>query len=178
MKKVLIIKTSLRNNSNSDILAEEFAKGAKDSGNDVEVISLKDKKIRFCIGCMTCQNTKRCIFNDDAIEIADKMCEADTIVWATPVYYYSISGQMKTLIDRANSLYVREKKFKEVYLLATAAEDESYTPEGAIKAVQGWVDCFEGVKFKDTLFIGGVSNPNDIINHPKLKEAYNLGKTI
>ena len=143
MKKILVIKTSLRFNSNSDILADEFAKGAKDAGNDVEVISLKDKKIAFCIGCMTCQNTKKCIFNDDANEITDKMCEADVIVWATPVYYYSISGQMKTLIDRANSLYVRDRKFKEVYLLVTAAEDEPYTPKGAIKAVQGWVDCFD-----------------------------------
>ena len=178
MKKVIIITTSMRNNSNSDILAKSFMAGVKDSGNSVELITLKNKQIAFCKGCLACGKTKRCVIKDDAIEIADKMCEADVIVWATPIYYYSVSGQMKTMIDRANSLYSRDYKFKEVYLLATATEDESYTPEGAIKDIQGWVDCFDNVELKDVLFVGGVTNPNDILNNNLLDKAYILGKNV
>ena len=178
MKKILIIKTSLRKNSNSDILADELVRGALDAGNEVEIVSLKDKEIAYCTGCLACQKIKKCVIKDDALEITDKICDADVIVWATPIYYYSVSGQMKTIIDRANSLYARDYKFREVYLLATATEDEEYTKEGAIKTVQGWVDCFEGVIFKDTLFIGGVSNPNDIKIDKRLEKAYILGKSI
>ena len=178
MKKVLIISTSLRIGSNSETMAHEFERGAKEKGYDVEFISLKDKNIAFCKGCMACQMLKRCVIKDDAIAIADKMCESDIIVWVTPIYYYEMSGQMKTLIDRCNSLYSRDYKFKEVYLLAVAAENEEYVPEHAIGGVQGWIDCFEGVEFKKTLFIGGVNDPNEMKKDARLNEAYLLGKSI
>jgi multimeric flavodoxin WrbA len=174
MKKVLIISTSLRNNSNSELLARSFYEGAK-INNDVELITLKDKTINFCKGCLACGKLHKCVIKDDTNEIVDKMCSADVIVWATPVYYYSMSGLMKTMIDRANPLYSRDYKFREVYLLATATEDESYTPEGTIKGVQCWIDCFENVEFKKTLFVGGVTEPGDINNSPKLLEAYEMG---
>lgn len=177
MKKVLIISTSLRNNSNSEILAKSFYEGAK-INNDVEFISLKDKTINFCKGCLACGKTHRCIINDDTNAIVDKMEQADVIVWATPIYYYTMSGLMKTMIDRANPLYSRNYKFREVYLLATATEDESFTPEGTIKGVQCWIDCFDQVSFKKTLFVGGVTSPNDIKDNPKLKEAYEMGLNV
>jgi multimeric flavodoxin WrbA len=178
MKKVLIISTSLRNGSNSELLAKEFEKGAKEAGNDVEFISLRGKNFTFCKGCFACQKRGRCVINDDANEIVDKMCESDVIVWATPIYYYEMSGQMKTLIDRANSLYARDYKFKDVYLLTVAQEDEKYTPEKAINGLQGWVDCFDGVELRNTLFAGGYNDPNEIKNSNKLKEAYELGRRL
>ena len=178
MKNILIISTSLRNNSNSYILATKFMEGAKKAGNNVELISLQNKTINFCKGCFACQKLGKCIIKDDANEIVEKMLNADVICWATPVYYYSISGQMKTLIDRANSLYSSNYKFREVYLLLTATENESFTKEGAIKACQGWVDCFDNVELKDTLFVGEVTDPNDILNNPLLDKAYELGKNV
>ncbi len=178
MKKVLIITTSLRRNSNSEALALAFAEGARSAGNDVEVVSLKDKTLAFCKGCFACQNIGHCVIDDDANAIADKMEQAEVIVWATPVYYYGMSGQMKTLIDRANSLYSRPYKFKKVYLLATATENESFTPEGTVKGVQGWVDCFDNVEFTDTLFVGDVTDPNDIQGNPGVKKAFDLGATV
>lgn len=176
--KVLIISTSLRVNSNSNLLAKSFYEGAKSMNHDVELISLRDKTINFCKGCFACQKLGSCIIKDDSNEIVEKMCEADVIVWATPIYYYEMSGQMKTLIDRANPLYARDYKFKDIYLLATATEDEEYVPEHAIGGVQGWIDCFEGVELKKTLFVGGVTNPNDIKDSPKIIEAYELGRSI
>lgn len=90
MKKVLIISTSLRANSNSELLAKEFQKGAKDAGNEVTFVSLKNKNISFCRGCLSCQKLGKCVIKDDANEITDLMCESDVIVWATPIYYYEM----------------------------------------------------------------------------------------
>ena len=178
MKKVLIISTSIRNGSNSELLAKEFEKGAKEAGNEVEFVSLKDKNIAFCRGCLACQKLHKCVINDDVNEIADKMCESEVIVWVSPIYYYEMSGQMKTSIDRCNSLYSRDYKFKDIYFLTVAAEDEQYVPEKAINGLQGWIDCFEGVELKDTLFVGGVNGPNEINNNEKLKQAYEMGRNI
>lgn len=178
MKKILIISTSLRSKSNSHLLAEEFARGAKEVGNEVELVSLRNAPIAFCRGCLACQKTGKCVIDDAAVAIADKMARAEVIVWATPVYYYSVSGQMKTLIDRANSLYTRDYNFRSVYLIATATEDEAFTPEGAEKCVQGWVDCFERAKFEKTLFVGGVTDPGDVLKKGDLAKAYELGKSV
>lgn len=104
-KKVLVISTSLRNQSNSEILADSFIEGAEAAGNVVEKLSLKDKKIDFCKGCLACQELHKCVIEDDAVAIAEKMKQADVIAYASPIYYYEMSGQMKTLLDRANSLY-------------------------------------------------------------------------
>ena len=178
MKKVLVISTSLRTGSNSEILANKFYEGAKAAGHDVELVSLKDKKIAFCRGCGACQKLGKCIIDDDANEITDKICEADVVVWSTPIYYYEMSGQMKTMIDRANSLFARNYKFKEVYFLVVAQEDEEFVPERAINGLQGWIDCFEGVSLKKVLFVGGAGAPNEIKGNLKLEEAYKLGENI
>ena len=77
MKKVVVISTSLRHGSNSDMLADQFAKGAKAAGNEVEIISLVDKSIQFCKGCLACQKLGRCVINDDANEIMAKVLNAD-----------------------------------------------------------------------------------------------------
>ena len=132
-KKVLVISTSMRGNSNSEKLAEAFADGAKAAGNEVELISLKNKTIAFCKGCLACQQTGHCVIKDDANAITDKMLEADVVAWATPIYYYEMSGQMKTMIDRANSLFPKDYKFRDVYLLTAAAEDEPDVDEGAVR---------------------------------------------
>ena len=92
-KKVLAISTSLRNNSNSDILINSFIEGAEDSGNVVEKINIAGKSIGFCKGCLTCQRTEKCIIKDDMNEICEKMKEADVIAFATPIYYYEMSNE-------------------------------------------------------------------------------------
>ena len=179
MSKVLVITTSLRAKSNSDRLAEELIRGAKDAGHEVEQISLKGKEIRFCIGCLACQKTQKCVQKDDAIEIAEKVKNADTLVFVTPIYYYEMSGQMKTLLDRMNPLYPSDYKFRKVYMLSVAAEDEDYVPEKAVSGLQGWVDCFEKAELAGTLFCGGISDPNEATGRSvELDEAYQFGKQL
>ncbi len=179
MKKVLIISTSLRRNSNSDYIAREFERGAKDAGNEVEYVSLIGKKIDFCIGCLSCQLTQECVIKDDANEIAEKVKNADVIVYATPVYYYEMSGQMKTLIDRMNCLFPSDYKFRDVYLLAASAEDEESAMDGAVKGVQGWVDCFEKANLAGVIRGTGLTETGEAKKDEEiLKKAYEMGKRV
>ena len=179
MSKVLVITTSLRAKSNSDILAGRLAAGARDAGNEVETISLKGKEIRFCIGCLACQKTQKCVLKDDAVEIAEKVKNADALVFVTPIYYYEMSGAMKTLLDRMNPLYPSDYKFRRVYMLSTAAEDEAATPEKAQSGLQGWIDCFEKAEFAGALFCGGINDAGEAAQKGKeLEEAYEFGKKI
>ncbi len=177
-KKVLAISSSFRKGSNSEALSDAFLKGAAEAGYDTEKVCLGDKNIGFCRGCLACLKTGRCAFNDDAVEIAEKMLKADVLVFATPVYYYSVSGQLKTMLDRANPLYGQDYAFRRVYLLTSAGESADSAQEGAIKAVQGWVDCFGKAKLAGTVFAGGVNAVGDIKGHNALIHAYEMGKAL
>ena len=188
--KILIITTSLRSHSNSDVLAAEFARGAQDAGHEVEIVSLKDKDIHFCKGCFACQreavrqmlldgdSNKACAIKDDVAPIVQKMHDADAICFATPIYYYEMCGQMKTLLDRANPLYSSDYRFRGIYMLTTAAEDEDYVPERAVAGLTGWIDCFEKAYLAGSVFIGGVNDPNEIEGNDKLQLAYEMGKDL
>ena len=177
-KKVVILSSSPRKGGNSETLAAAFAKGAQEAGNQVETVYLREMQYGFCKGCLACQKLGHCVIKDDAVEIAAKMHDADVLVFATPVYYYSVSGQLKTMLDRANPLFDSDYAFTKAYLLATAAEDGADTVEGTIKAVQGWVDCFERCELAGTVFASGVNGIGDIAGHPALEEAYQMGKEI
>ncbi len=178
MKKVIVISTSLRAGSNSDMLANQFVEGAKAAGNEVEKISLIGKSIQFCKGCMACQRLGRCAIKDDVNDIMAKVLHADVVCWATPIYYYEMSGQMKTLIDRMNAMYSQDYQFRDVYLLTTAAENEEQTPKRAETGLTGWIDCYPKSRLAGTLFCGGVDAPREIEGNAKLQAAFELGKSV
>ena len=168
----------MRAGSNSQFLAEKFAEGAKAAGNEIEFISLRGKDIKFCMGCLACQKLGACIIKDDVPAIMENVLNADVVCWATPIYYYEMSGQMKTLIDRMNAMYPKDYRFRDVYLLATATEDEEETPKRAETGLTGWIDCYPKSRLAGTLFCGGVTMPNDIKDNSKLQEAYEMGKNV
>ncbi|MBO7467222.1 MAG: flavodoxin family protein [Bacteroidaceae bacterium] len=178
MKRVIVISTSLRRGSNSDILADQFVEGAKAAGNEVEKISLVGKDIQFCEGCLGCHKLGHCVINDDVNDIMAKVLKSDVVCWATPIYYYEMSGQMKTLIDRMNAMYSQDYQFHDVYLLTTAAEDEETTPKRAETGLTGWIDCYPKSRLAGTLFCGGVNRAREIEGNSKLQEAFNLGKNV
>ena len=91
-KNILILSTSPRKNGNSEMLAREFARGAEEAGHNVELLSLHDKTIGFCKGCLACQKTQRCVIHDDADAIVRKMKDAEVIAFATPIYFYEMCG--------------------------------------------------------------------------------------
>ena len=178
-KNVLIISTSLRAGSNSDILARECERGAKEIGNEVEFISLKGKQIKYCIGCLACQSKGSCVLKDDMPEIIAKVKKAEVIVYATPIYYYEMAGQMKTLLDRLNPLYPSDYSFRDIYMIATAAEADEGAFEKAYNGLRGWVDCFEKAVLKGIVTGGGIVGPNEAANHmDTMHKAYELGKKL
>jgi len=177
-KNVLIITASLRPNSNSDALAAAFADGARETGNTVEMMSLKGKTINFCVGCLACQKTQKCVFRDDAVDLAEKVKNADVVVFAAPVYYYSVPGLLKTFLDRCNPLFPSDYSFRDVYFLATAADTDESAMEGPVKAVQGWVDCFEKAHLAGTIFGGGVDAPGKMEGHPALQKSHKMGSQV
>ncbi len=179
MSKVLVISTSLRAKSNSEFLTERLTAGAREAGHEVEVVSLKGKTMGFCVGCLACQKTQECVLKDDANLLAEKVKGADTVVFATPIYYYEMSGQMKTLLDRLNPLFPTDYKFRNVYMLSVAAEDEAFVPERAEAGLQGWVDCFEKAEFVDSLFCGGINDAGEAAGNDRAAErAYRFGASL
>lgn len=177
-KKVLVISTSPRKGGNSDTLADEFVRGAREAGNTAEKVSLYDKTIGFCRGCLVCQSTGHCVIRDDADAIVRKMQAADVIAFATPIYYYGLSGQMKTMLDRSNPLFSAEYAFRDIYLLCAAAETDAHTADGAVTGLTGWIDCFEKARLAGTVFAGGVTSVGEIQGHPQLQKAYEMGKNV
>ena len=177
-KTVLIVSSSPRKSGNSETLTDAFAGGAQEAGHSVEAVRLREKQIGFCKGCNACRKLGHCVIQDDAVEIAAKMHDADVLVFATPVYYYSVCGQLKTMLDRANPLFGSDYAFTEAYLLATATDDGPATFDGAKKAVQGWVDCFPRCTLTGTVFAGGVNGVGEIAGHPALEQARRMGMEI
>lgn len=178
-KSILVISSSLRVTSNSAILAHEIVRGAVDAGNDAEFLSLAEKDIGFCTGCMACQKTHRCVINDDATLIAEKVQCSDALVLVSPIYYYEMSGQLKTMLDRMNPLYGGDYRFRDVYFVCTAADDDEATPERAVNGIRGWVSCFDKAEFRDCLFCGGVDGAGEITSRPGyMEKAYLFGRNL
>lgn len=142
-KRILVLSTSPRIGGNSETLADVFIKGAEEAGHETKKICVYDKKIEFCKGCLGCQTTGKCILRDDAERIIAQMKAMDVLVFATPIYFYEMSGQMKTLLDRTNPLFPAEYEFRDIYLLATSADEEESSMEAAVKGLEGWISCFE-----------------------------------
>lgn len=178
MKKVLILSSSPRRKGNSETLSREFMKGAHDAGNQTELILLYERKINYCTGCGTCYNAgKSCPQKDDMQEILDKMNAADVIVMSTPVYFYTMSAQMKTLIDRCCSEYTKLSN-KEFYFITTAAETNKTTLERTVEGFRGFMDCLENATEKGVIYGTGVWQTGEAENSPWIKEAYHMGKSI
>ena len=176
-KKVLILSGSPRKDGNSDILCNEFMRGAIESGNEVEKIRVAEKKIGFCTGCYACRNTGVCAIKDDMDEVMQKLIDADVIVLASPVYFYSIDAQLKALIDRTVCRWT-EVKDKEFYYIMTAADSGIESMETTLACFRGYADCVEGAKEMGVIYGTGVYEKGEIKDKKAMLEAYEMGKRI
>lgn len=178
-KDILVISTSLRKDSNSEALADAFMKGAQAAGHSVEKLCLAGKNIQFCKGCLACQKTRRCVIADDAGAIVERMLRADAIAFATPIYFYEMAGQMKTLLDRSNPAYASQYRFRDIYLLATAADADPASVDGAARGLEGWIACFAGTRLAGVVRGVGADAPGAMrALAGVLEEAYEMGKGI
>ena len=180
-KNILIISSSLSGTRHTRKLCDQFAKGATESLNNVEILELRGKKINYCLGCNTCQrNGGTCVYKDDVPEILEKMIKADIIVLASPIYFYSITGQIKTLIDRSYAKFnlLSNKDF--YFILSCAAPyEEPYKNDLdiAINSFRGFIKCLPNAKEK-SIIIGDNMSSMEIEKTKAYKDAYDLGKSI
>lgn len=170
----MIISASPRKNGNSDILCTNFKNGALAAGHSVEKIDLRDKNIGYCIGCYACTKLGKCFQNDDMNELAKKLENADVIVLATPVYFYSMDAQLKTFIDRTVQNYTKIRA--DIYIMATAWDPNTANLESTVEAVRGFSrDCLEECPEKGVIIAGGVAEKGDINKTKYPEQAYNMG---
>ena len=177
-KKVLVLSGSPRKGGNSDTLCDQFILGAKETGNETEKIFLRNKEINYCVACDTCKrNEGICDQEDDMAKVLDKMIAADVIVMATPVYFYTMDAQMKTLIDRTYSRYT-EIRNKDFYFITTAAVNRKQALERTIEGFRGFTSVLSGAKEKGIIYGTGAWNVGDIKGSKAMKEAYEIGKAV
>jgi multimeric flavodoxin WrbA len=177
-KKVLVLSASPRKGGNSDVLCDQFMLGAEEASNQTEKIFLRDKTIGYCIGCGTCFITKKgCSIKDDMDEIMDKMIVADVIVMATPVYFYTMNGQLKTLIDRTCARYT-EINDKDFYFIVAAADDSEPAMERTLEGFRGFTSCLERPNEKGVIYGIGAWNIGDIKGSKAMEQAYEMGNAV
>lgn len=175
-KKILVLSSSPRKGGNSDLLCDQFMLGAKEAGHQAEKIFLREKKINYCTGCGACINRSgKCTQKDDMAGVLEKMIAADAIVMATPVYFYTMCGQMKTLIDRTCAAYT-EVSGKDMYFVMTAADGNKKALERTLEEFRGFTSCLSGAKEKGVIYGTGVWNIGDVKDKPAMNEAYEMGK--
>lgn len=177
-KKILVISSSPRKGGNSEMLCARFQKGAEEAGHVVRMVNLNDYHIGYCKGCFACSKNEEgaCFQNDDMASLVDKLISADVIVFATPVYFYSMSGQLKTFIDRLVPVYEKLTK-KDVYIFVTAADENPDMLESTVEAIRGLTrDCMEGTNEKGVIKAYGVNEVGDIKGTEFYKAAYEMGK--
>jgi len=175
-KTVLVISASPRRGGNSDLLCDQFMRGARDAGDTAEKIYVKDKKINFCTGCGVCQtNGGKCSQHDDMEGILEKMISADVLVLATPVYFYSMCAQLKVLIDRVCPRYT-EVANKKVYLIATAADSAKSALDGTIAGFRGFLACLPDAEEAGIIRGTGLHGLEEAKDKPLMDLAYTMGK--
>ena len=176
-KKILVLSGSPRKGGNSDYLCDRFIAGAQEAGHEAAKIFISGKKVGYCRACYACKNTGKCVQKDDMEEILAKMLAADVLVLASPVYFYSIDAQIKTVLDRTLARWT-ELRDKEFYYILTAGEDEEAIMQRSLECFRGCADCFRGSTEKGAILAHGLYEKNDAKGSPFEAQAYEMGKGI
>jgi len=176
-KRVLIISASPRKAGNTDLLADEFMRGAKEAGAQVEKIFLGDYDIKFYTEPESAPGEPIQWPQDDAQMITNKMVDADVIVLASPVYFMNINGQMKALIDRTFSRFM-EIKDKEFFYITACADPLESTAMRAIDGFRGFVMCLPNPTERGMVMAIGMGRKGGVKGSQFMTQAYELGKKI
>jgi multimeric flavodoxin WrbA len=181
-RRILILKGSPRKRGNSATLAERVAAGASETGATVESFDLHGMEIRPCDSCDFCQGTGECVLNDDMQTLYPKLREADAIVIASPIYWFTINAQVKACIDRWYALEGAGEGAlagKEFGIVLTYGDSDPYS-SGAINAIRMFQDIvrYEKASLADLIY-GSASAPGEIAAQTELMQrAYALGQRL
>lgn len=175
-KKILILSGSPRKGGNSDLLCDAFARGAQESGHEVEKVRVAAQTIHPCSAGYFCrEHGGECVHKDDMAALLQKMIDAEVIVLASPVYFYSIDAQLKAVIDRTVARWL-EVKNKEFYYIVTMADEDSASADTTLACLRGYADCVNGAVEKGVIIGKGVYEPGKVERTPALRQAYEMGK--
>ena len=174
---ILILSGSPRKGGNTESLAEAFAKGAV-AHHHVEIVSVRNYKVNPCLGCNICFKTNgACAQKDDMTLIYEKMSQADMLVIASPVYFYSISAQLKAIIDRFHNPIRDSFNIQKMALLLVGAAS---LPELFDAILTEYNLCLKFFNIEDAgkVLVRGVKDKGDIKGTSFLEDAYQLGISI
>ncbi|WP_296795224.1 flavodoxin family protein [uncultured Methanobrevibacter sp.] len=167
-KKVVVISSSPRKGGNSDTLCDEFVKGAIDGGNEAVKYFLEDIEFGSCKACMACKTPERECFQEDEISIIlDDMMDADVIVYATPIYYFSMTGTLKSFFDRCYPIF-NHLENKDYYIITAVGSSNG----NALTGIRDFIGFSQNPTEKAVFtVVGDVTQQDDIRS-----EVYEAGK--
>ena len=191
MKKILVVMGGGRPKGNTAQLVDAFMKGAEEAGHSVEKVSLMKTEVRGCLGCNACRYGKPCVQKDGFNGLVPKIKGADLVVFASPLYFWTISSKLKAFIERfyciaeedSDPPYGRYERdpVKDSALLMTSADEFFWTFEQAVSYYQFAVVNYIGFRDRGMLLAGGCGDTNgkpQIDKTGYLQEAYEFGKNI
>ena len=178
MSKVIVLVGSVRRDGNTELLAKSFADGVC-RDHEVELISVADYHIHPCIGCNHCYTNENnyCVKNDDMEKIYEKLMQADTVVIASPVYFYGISAQLKTMIDRLHTPMRNRFPIKQLGLILVGAATLPDLFDPII--MQYRMICrFFHLEAIGIVLVSGAKEKGDVSHGDGLERAYELGQKL
>lgn len=173
---ITVLNGSPRPAGNTEIMADAFIKGASEKGHTVVKINLAGKKVSGCLGCQKCFTAEGvCVQKDDMAQILDVLDQTDMVVFASPVYWFDITAQLKCVIDRMYARAVKGFHFNKVALLLDSCSEGVYdaaiTQYKAMNAYLRWED--QGI-----ITIAGMEAKGDMKDAPKLASVCELGRSL
>jgi multimeric flavodoxin WrbA len=185
--KVLGIMGSPRRQSNTEILLDKALEGAKGAGAEVEKVLVSKLEISPCLEIYACRKDGKCSIKDDMQLLYEKLLDADHIVFASPIFFYSITSQAKAIVDRCQALWVRrhvlhmgkvDNRIRKGVFISVGATRGEKLFEGAVLTVKYFFDAI-GVKYSGDLLIRGIDSKAQIREHPTaLQDAFRLGQQL
>ena len=177
-KNIVILAGSPRKVSSTDKLTAIFVEGAKEAGHTVTVFRVADMNIGGCLGCGHCfQEVGVCVQKDDMQVILDALRKADTLVLASPVYYWGFTSQLKRVIDRTYALLKEGSSIKHAALLMTCGDDTDAAAEPSIAMFRRICTYLEW-REAGIIVAPRIHDPQDIDGKPELEQAKQLGIQI
>ena len=185
--KVLGIYGSPRKGGNTDLLLDEFLKGAREEGAEVDHFRISDLHITPCIECLACFKKGTCVIRDDMDDVYTRLLDADRIVLASPIFFYAVTGWVKAMIDRCQALWARKYELKEPelgpggkkrkgFFLSAGGTKGQKMFEGAVLTVKYFFDVLNA-DYAGELLVRQVDAKGDILKHPEaLQQAFEAGK--
>jgi len=189
MPRVLGLAGSPRRGGNTDTLLAEVLRGAREAGAETELVHLRQLSMRPCIECLRCETTGRCVVQDDALAVHQKLIETDHLVFATPIFFVAVSAHSKILIDRCQCFwslkYVLRKPLFEPprpgrrgLFVSVCGFDKRWMFDGARRTMKALFNVLE-VEYAGELCYEHIDASGDILEHPTaLAEAYQAGRAL